>query len=753
MRSIDAGPRVLLRRLREVMAGPGAAQQRLDKVVTLIARNMVAEVCSIYLCRAGQLLELFASEGLNPTAVHQTRLRIGEGLVGEIAARGLPLNLSDAASHPNYVYRPETGEEIYHSFLGVPILRSKRVIGVLIVQNETRRHYDEDEVEALETVAMVLAELVTSDELVDRDELLEGNFERGVPPRLEGLSLAEGIAEGSAVLHEPRIEISQIIAENVGQEEERLDAALVGLRTSLDTMIASLDFGMMGEQREIIEAFRMFADDRGWIAKIREAIQSGLTAEAAVQRVQVDTRRRMSEVADPYIRDRLSDLEDLANRLIRHLSGHARAGARELPSKAIVIARSMGPADLLDYDRERLCGVVLAEGTPTSHVTIVARALGIPIVGQVKGIVGLIEPDDQVIVNGDTGHVYIRPTVDIIVTYKQNIAARVQRAAEYSDLRGEPDRTSDGVEVSLHMNAGLVLDLPYLQETGAAGIGLFRTEFQFMVSDTFPRLKTQVELYKKVLDAAGDKPVVFRTLDIGGDKVVPFMPRIRENNPALGWRATRLALDRPALLRYQVRALLQAADGRILRLMFPLVADVAEYCAARAIVEREVKRLEKLGKRAPEKLLVGTMLEVPALVWQLPALLEEVDFVSIGSNDLLQFLFACDRGNPRLAQRYDWLSPSVLALIRSVTKACAEADVPVSLCGEMAGRPLEAMCLFGLGLRSISMPPAAIGPVRVMMRGMDLGIVEDYVETLLHLPDHSLRARLHDFAQDHGIEI
>ncbi len=753
MRVTAGGPRLLLKRLREVMAGPGSAQERLDRLVRIIAGNMVAEVCSIYLVRAGQMLELFASEGLNPSAVHRTRLRIGEGLVGEIAARGLPLSLSDAQSHPNYVYRPETGEEIYHSLLGVPILRNGQVIGVLVVQNVTRRHYTEEEAEALQTVAMVLAEMVGSRELIDPEERREGNFERGLPPRLEGLTLVDGIAEGVVVLHEPRLEIANVIGEDEAREKERLAEALTALRKSLEAMSATLDMGLSGEHRDIIETYRMFADDRGWVEKMHEAIESGLSAEAAVQRVQVDMRRRMARIADPYLRERFSDLEDLANRLIRHLAGDVGDVRRDLPERAVIVARNMGPADLLDYDPARVKAVVLAEGTPTAHVTIVASSLGIPMVGQVQGIVGLVEAGDAIVVDGDAGQVFIRPTPDIIVSYKQNIAARVQRHAEYAALRDQPAITRDGVEITLNMNAGLLSDLPYLDQTGAKGIGLFRTEFQFMVSETFPRLTTQVDLYGRVLDAAGDRPVVFRSLDIGGDKAVPFLPRSLEKNPVLGWRATRLALDRPALLRYQVRALLQAAAGRELNIMFPLVTDVAEFRRAQGIVLREADRLERFGRPRPERLRIGTMLEVPALAWQLKALLRHVDFISIGSNDLMQFLFAFDRGNPRLAGRYDWLAPAVLGFIKGVVDACNEADIPVSLCGEMAGRPLEAMALIGLGLRTISMPPAAIGPVKMMVRSAHVGQLSDYLTSLLGSPDHSLRGHLLNFAQDHDVTI
>ena len=753
MRVTGGGPRLLLKRLREVMAEPGSAQERLDKLVRIIAGNMVAEVCSVYLVRAGQMLELFASEGLNPTAVHRTRLRIGEGLVGEIAARGLSLSLSDAQSHPNYVYRPETGEEIYHSLLGVPILRNSQVIGVLVVQNVTRRHYTEEEAEALQTVAMVLAETVGSRELIDPTERREANFERGVPPRLDGLSLVGGIAEGVVVLHEPRLEIANVIGDDEAREKERLAEALVDLRKSLEALTATLDMGLAGEHRDIIETYRMFADDRGWVEKMHEAIDSGLSAEAAVQRVQMDMRQRMARIADPYLRERFSDLEDLANRLIRHLTGDASGARRGLPGRGVIVARNMGPADLLDYDPAKVKAVVLAEGTLTAHVTIVASSLGIPMVGQVPGIVGLVEPGDAIIVDGDAGQVFIRPTPDIIVSYKQNIAVRRQRHAEHEALRDQPAITRDGVEITLNMNAGLLSDLPYLDQTGANGIGLFRTEFQFMVSETFPRLTSQVDLYSRVLDAAGTRPVIFRSLDIGGDKAVPFLPRSPEKNPVLGWRATRLALDRPALLRYQVRALLQAAAGRELNIMFPLVTDVAEFRRAQGIVVREAERLERFGRPKPERVRVGTMLEVPALAWQLKPLLRHVDFVSIGSNDLMQFLFAFDRGNPRLADRYDWLAPAVLGFIKWVVDACDEANVPVSLCGEMAGKPLAAMTLIGLGLRTISMPPAAIGPVKMMVRSADVGQLTDYVASLLGSPDHSLRGHLLNFAQDHDVTI
>lgn len=746
------GPRLVLRRLREVMASPRSPQERLDQIVSVIAANMVAEVCSIYVVRAGDILELFSSEGLNPSAVHKTNLRVGEGLVGEIAARGVPLNLSDAQSHANYAYRPETGEEIYHSLMGVPVVRAGRVAGVLVVQNVTQRHYTDEEVEALQTVAMVVAEFIGSAELIDPSEVHEGTFAQGIPPKIDGVSLADGVAMGSVVLHEPRVEVTNLIAEDESHENRRLDGALESLRSSVDSLLNASDLSVAGEHHDVLETYKMFANDRGWIQKIRDAIGSGLTAEAAAQRVQVDNRTRMARVSDSYLRERLSDLNDLSNRLIRHLMGGEKSNSDLLPTDAIVVARNLGPAELLDYDRAKLRGIVLAEGTPNSHAAIVARAIGVPMIGQVEGIVGLADPGDRVILDSNTAQVFLLPTQDIVDSYKETLKARERRQAYYVEHRDLPAVTRDGQEISLNINAGLLVDLPHLDETGADGIGLFRTEFQFMVSATLPRLSVQRELYSKVLEAAGNKRVVFRTLDIGSDKVVPFLDRPKEENPALGWRAIRLGLDRPALLRYQVRALLQAAGERELNIMFPMVADVSEFLAARAILEKEIARHGRRGQAQPSSIRVGAMIEVPALAWQLNSLLPLVDFISVGSNDLMQYFFAADRGNTMVGNRYDLLSPAALSFLKAVLDKSTEAGVEISLCGEAAGKPLEAMALIGLGFRNISMPPAAIGQVKEMVRSLNAAALASYLGTLLDMPDHSVRSRLQNFARDHDTE-
>ena len=745
-------PRQLLRRLREVMAQRDSAQIRLDRVVVLIASNMVAEVCSLYLRRRDGSLELFATEGLNPESVHNTHLKPGEGLVGLIAEQAEPMQFPDAQHHPAFSYRPETGEEIYHAFVGVPILRGGHSIGVLTVQNRTRRTYSDEEIEALQTTAMVLAEMIASGGLMTEEVGAEGR--RELAARFTGLPISEGVALGHVVLHEPRIVVTRLIAEDVELEQRRLSQAIEELTGTIDTMMERGDMARAGEHREVLEAFRMFAHDHGWRRRLDEALLTGLTAEAAVQRVRNDTRARMLRMPDPYARDRLHDIDDLSNRMLRILAGGmGTAATGTLPQDAIVIARTMGAAELLDYDRQRLRGLVLEEGGSASHVAIVARALGIAALSQVKGVLETVEPGDAAIVDAEGGELHVRPTQEVVSAYADKVRFRARRQAQYAALRNVPPVTLDGERVAMHINAGLLFDLPHLDQSGADGIGLFRTELQFMISATFPRLEQQTRLYKSILDAAGDRPVVFRSLDVGGDKVLPYFRADKEENPAIGWRAIRMALDRPALFRTQVRALLRAAQGRELRLMLPMIADKSEFEAARNLIDRELTILKRHGRPEPKRLMVGAMIEVPALLWQLDRLLPLADFASVGSNDLIQFLFAADRANARVSERFDSLNPSVLKALRQVVEAAARHNVPLNLCGEMAGRPLEAMALIGLGFRSISMAPASVGPVKAMILSLDAGALHERLDTLLGSEKASLREDLKQFAAEKGVQI
>ncbi len=743
---------MLLKRLRDTMARAGSVEETLGEVVRMVANEMVAEVCSIYLLRAGEVLELFATQGLNPDAVHRTRLRVGEGLVGDIAAHGRPLALDDAQTHPQYAYRPETGEEIYHSLAGVPILRAGRVLGVLVVQNRTRRLYDEEEIETLQTIAMVLAEMAAAGHFVSPNEQQQVDGLGLLPLRIDGVQLTPGVAIGHAVLHEPRIMIQRVVAEDVGQEQVRFQEALAGVREDVDRLLEADDM-QSGEQREILETFRMFVDDRGWRERVREAVDSGLTAEAGVQRAFDDVRTRMGQSTDPYIRERLSDLQDLTNRLLLRLTGRAAADASAQPDDMIVIARDMGPAELLDYDRARLRGLVLEEGSALSHVAIVARALDIPVVGRAPDVLSRIEAGDAIIVDGDNAQVMVRPAEDVVQTIHEAIAARAERQRKYAALRELPPVTRNQARISLNMNAGLLIDVQHLDDTAADGIGLYRTEIPFMVRSEFPDVDSQAWLYSRVLDIADGRPVTFRTLDVGGDKVLPYVGSLGDDNPAMGWRAIRIGLDRPAMLRGQLRALIQGANGRPLSVMFPMIAEVSELLGARKLLDLELERARRRGQVLPERLRVGVMFEVPALAWQLDSLLPHVDFISIGTNDLLQFLYAADRGNSRLSGRYDSLSPALLRLLHFVVEKARPSGVDVGVCGEMAGRPVEALALLAIGVRSLSMSPGSIGPVKAMIRSLDLDEATSFLGSALAMPDRPLRETLRLFAADHAIEI
>jgi phosphotransferase system enzyme I (PtsP) len=745
--------RIIMRRLREIMAEPSDGQSRLDKIVRQIAGLMVAEVASIYLKRQDGSLELFATEGLNPAAVHNTLLKRGEGLVGRCAELAVPINEPDAQNHPAFSYRPETGEETYHSFLAVPVLRGGEVLGVLTVQNKTQKEYSDEDVEVLQTTAMVLAEHLVSGAVAGVNTGAE--FSRAVGHVVRGQPLSEGIALGHAVVHEPRVVVTEIEAKDPAIETGRLEAAVDELKSSIDEMLDQGELSDTGEHRDVLEAYRMFAHDRGWLRRMKEAIRRGMTAEAAVERVQNDTRARMLRQADAYWHERLKDLDALSDRLLRVLAGSPRASGSiaDLPHDTVLVARTMGPADLMDYDRSRLRGLVIEDSGGQSHVAIVARALGIPAIGQARGVIERVDQGNPIIVDAESGEVHIRPSGGVIAAYGDKARFRARRQRKYRALRDKASVTKDGQRIELHINAGLQIDIPYLAESGADGIGLFRTELQFMLSAALPRLERQTQMYRTVVEQARGKPVVFRTLDVGGDKALPYLRQPEEENPALGWRAIRLALDRPVLLRTQIRALLRATAGQELRLLLPMVTTVGEIDMARALVDRELKLMQRRGAPGPTRVLLGAMIEVPSLLFELDALLPRVDFISVGSNDLLQYLFAADRNNARVSTRYDALSAAPLRALAAIVDAAKRHDRPLSLCGEMAGRPLEAMALIALGYRSISMAPASVGPVKSMILSLDAGAIERWMAANIHSGEGSLRARLKRFAEEQGVEI
>ena len=748
---INMSPRKLMQAIRQAMAGTESVQKRLDEFVSAIQSSMQVKVASIYLLRPGAELELSATEGLKKSAVHKTRMKPGEGLVGHVALTARPLNLADAPRHPLFSYRPETGEDPFNGFLGVPILRGGRTLGVLVVQSEQARTFNEAEVEDLLTVAMVLAEIIIDDERIGgKKAALKGITLAPVKPeKFEGKAYAPGLVRGSAHLHLPPVSPANLLAENISEEQNRLEDGIKILRASVDSMVSGEAADLSRASKEIYETYRMFAYDRKWVGRLREAVASGLTSEAAVERVRNEHRARLMKASDPYLRARLHDLEDLANRLIRALMGEKlEPGNRKVSEDAILFARELGPAELLDYDRQKLRGIVLEEGSASSHAAIICRALGIPLVGRADGILDLIETGDAVLVDGESGIVHIRPlqTVEESFNLRMNVKGELARA--YEAMKSQPMVTKDKQPISLQLNAGLLVDLPQLDQVGAEGIGLFRTEFQFMVSDFMPKLKEQTALYRQAIDAAGSRPVTFRTLDLGGDKILPYVDPVPEENPAIGWRAIRIALDRPGLMRYQLRALVAAGANRHLRIMFPMVTTVDEMIEARALFDREVKRAEALDLDLPSKIEVGVMLETPSLAWQVSAVCDHADFVSVGANDLMQFFFAADRDNARVSDRYDPLHPAALSVLKFVADRCARNNTPVSVCGEIAGRPLEAITLTALGYRTLSMPVTGIGPVKAALLKLD---TQDLAKIIMpHISVESRLSSLREIVQDYA---
>jgi len=745
---VGGGAKLLLSRLRALMANQAQDPKRLERVVELIANTMVADVCSIYLKTEDESLMLMATQGLRPEAVGRTRMKENEGLVGLVSATARPLRLTDAFSHPRFSYRPETGEDPFHSFLGVPILRGGRVLGVLVVQNRTERAYDDEEAEALQTVAMVLAELVAA-----AADTLSAGLRQTRPVELRGRTLNEGLASGKVHLYDPVVPPARLFAADAEEEERRLNDALESLRNSIDSMLTRAGPVLFGESRDVLETYRLFAHDPSWEARLVEAVRTGLSAEAAVDRVRREHRARLESARDSLLRERLHDLEDLENRLLRQLDGND-GGGRVAPPGAILVASRIGPAELLEYRDAQLAGIALEEAGAGSHAAIVARAIGIPAVGGLAGLVTRAEDGDVMIIDGDGGVVHIRPEAEITANFQARVALSEQTQIELGRLRDEPAKTTDGVEVDLYINAGLSFDLDHLDTVGAKGVGLFRTEFQFMASETMPGLEEQSTFYKSVIERAGERPVTFRTIDLGGDKIAPFMGRReREENPALGWRALRMALDHPFFFRRQLRALIRASRGKTLRLMFPMVTTVEEFEAARRLLDSEMEWAIKFGRDLPNRLQVGAMVETPSLAFSIDQLKGKADFLSIGTNDLMQFFFAADRDNARLAGRYDILSRPALRLLLRMRQRADEAELPITVCGEAGGRSLEAITLAALGYRKLSMQAARIAPIKLLIRSVDMSVLAPRVQGLLDSSEQSIRNALLSLATDLGLKI
>ena len=745
---IETESRKLLGRLRDAMASDDAGQARLDKITHLIASSMGCEVCSIYLFRDEDTLELCATEGLKADAVHETRMKMGEGLVGRVAKRKRIINTPNAPQAPGFRFMPETGEELYSSFLGIPVQRLGEMLGVLVVQSKAAREFSADEVYALEVVAMVLAEMTELGAFVGEGAAMSARHSQAV--LIRGTVAQEGVAEGHVWLHEPRVVVSKLVADDPASETARLNEAVDDLRVSVDQMMAMA--GGDKDQQQVLEAYRMFANSKGWLRRMEEDIGRGLSAEAAVEKEQSLARARMGQAAEAYLRERLSDLDDLSNRLLRILTGQGSNTGAEMPTDPILVARNIGPAELLEYGRS-LRGIVLEGGSVGSHAAIVARALAIPLIVHASRVTNDALNGDRIMVDGEQGVVHLRPEETVASAFRDKIAMQAEAQERYASIRDKPAITKCGTRVGLHMNAGLMADLPSLDGSGAEGVGLFRTELQFLVRSQMPKRSELSALYSRVLDAASGKRVVFRTLDIGSDKVLPYMKPNDEPNPALGWRAIRVGLDKPGMMRMQLQALIRAANGRPLSVMFPFVAQFEEYRAARAEMDKTLAREARLGHVLPSQIEVGAMLETPSLAFAPTKFFEEVEFLSIGGNDLKQFFFAADRENELVRRRYDTLNVSFLTFLENIVDRCRETGTPLSFCGEDAGRPIEALCFAAIGITTLSMRPASIGPVKSMLHRSDLGEIREVIHAARDRGDQSVRPAVMEYLRSQTNEV
>ena len=742
----------ILQQLRSISEGESPINEKLNNIVQMIAEQMSADAAACYITVEGNRLALVAAYQLNPEAVNKVVFRFGEGLTGEVAQQSRTLSVADAWAHPKFVHKPELGEDEYKSYIGIPLIRWHRSIGVLALQSKEIHEYSAMDIEILETVGMVLSEIVSSEDMGEYRKEFDKNNQINYREKLKGLSLSKGYGLGVAVVHRRRQVVTKIFAEDKEKELHRLEIAFAQMNADLEKKLDAAKLGM-GEHVDILDAYKMFASDKGWYKKLVNNIQSGLTAEAAVERAYEDMWNRLSGTTDVYLKERLHDLRDVSDRLSSYLSGDYGSIRGVNSPDVVVVAQTMGPADLMDYDYTKIRGLIIEDGTPTMHVAIVAKALNIPVVAKIKGIFSEVKTGELIAVDGMDGYVYMHPSLQVQEKFKLKIAERQRIQAKLAELKELPAQTKDGILINLYLNVGLAFDLDYIETTNCDGIGLYRTEIPFMASEMMPDVDRQISYYKELMDRADNKKVIFRSLDVGSDKLLPYWGNVGEENPAIGWRSIRITLDRRAILRKQIRAFLRAAVGKELNVMFPMITNLSEFEEAKETLLLELEKEKKRTGEIPSKVNVGLMIEVPSVIFQLDSILEQADFISIGTNDLAQFVFACDRGNPRLTERYDVLSAPFLLVMKEIIDKANKHGVYCSVCGEMASNPIEAMALIGLGFRNLSMSGSSFGRVKSMVRSINVEEVADYVSNLLKSNKKTLRPQLISYAYDHGIEI
>lgn len=726
----------VLRRIIQEVDAAADLRQALDLIVHHVKRAMSVDVCSVYLADFEHHQHvLMASDGLNPEAVGHVRLALSEGLIGLVHERAEPLNLEDGPRHPRYRFIAETGEVRYHAFLGVPIIRHRKVLGVLVVRQRERRRFDEDEVTFLVTLAAQLAGAISHAELSGGIGGLR-NEPASAPRFIEGLPGAPGVAVGTAVVVFPPADLEAVPdrpAQDVAAEQAAFLCAVEQVQNEIKELRAQVGKQMPVEDRALFDAYVMMLGSESLIGGTVQRIHAGNWAPGALRATIAEHARIFDEMEDDYLRERGTDIREIGRRILVRLdAGHL--DVKEYPERTILVGEEVNGPQLSVVPYGRLAGVVSARGSGSSHVAILARALSIPAVMGVSDLPVSRLDGQELLIDGYRGRLFVKPTPAMREEFMRLAREETELMAELSELTPLPAETPDGIRVPLYVNTGLLSDISPSLRSGAEGVGLYRTEFPFMARDRFPGEDEQLNVYRQVLEAFAPRPVTLRTLDVGGDKALPYFP-IEEDNPFLGWRGIRITLDQPDIFLTQLRAMLRADVGfGNLRLMFPMISTLAELDEALALLGRAVRELAEEGMpvvRPP----VGVMIEVPSAVYQVAAIAQRVDFLSVGTNDLTQYLLAVDRNNARVAKLYDPLHPAVLRALAQIVEGAHRHHKPVSVCGEMAGDPAVTLLLLGMGIDSLSMSVVGLPRVKWVIRSFTQARARELLQEALRLED------------------
>ncbi len=727
-----------LRRIVQEVSAARNLDHALQIIVQRVKLAVNADVCSVYLTDSpAQDQVLMATEGLNPRAVGRVRLRPQEGLVSLVAERAEPINLDNAPGHPRYLYFRETGEERYHAFLGVPIIHHRVVHGVLVVQHREQRRFDEDSVTLLVTLAAQLAGAIAHAEASGGINGLQPALAAAPSGRsLAGQPGSPGVAIGSAVVVYPPAALSAIPDRAITDPEPEIaafSAAVAAVKQDIEELSSRLCRALPAEDRALFDAYLLMLDSHSLWGATVERIRAGNWAPGALRETIDEHARVFDEMDDSYLRERGDDLRDVGRRILLRLQ-QEKLGEREYPQDTVLVGDEISASMLAEVPLDRLRGVVSVRGSRTSHVAILSRALGIPAVMGTNELPVNRVDGKPIIADGYSGRVYISPPETVRSEFERLASQEAELSVELQALRDLPSTTPDGINLPLFVNTGLLSDITPSLNSGAEGIGLYRTEFPFMIRERFPGEDEQRRVYRQVLESFAPRPVTLRTLDVGGDKALPYFP-IHEDNPFLGWRGIRITLDHPEIFLVQLRAMLQASEGLgNLRLLLPMIADVSEVDDALKLLHRAYEEVHEEGVAIdmPE---VGVMVEVPSAVYQAAGIARRVDFLSIGTNDLTQYLLAVDRNNSRVADLYDALHPAVLQAMIQVVEAARKHAKPVSVCGEMAGDPAAAVLLLGMGMDSLSMSVSSLPRVKWMIRNFTRSRARQLLEEVLEMED------------------